>query len=35
VARVYRDGKALTPDQGGSVGTKEMTAAVLAAYRGQ
>jgi 3-isopropylmalate dehydrogenase len=35
VARVYRDGKALTPDQGGSAGTKEMTAAVLAAYRGQ
>ena len=33
VARVYRDGKALTPDQRGTASTKEMTAAVLAAYR--
>ncbi|MGH7356709.1 MAG: isocitrate/isopropylmalate dehydrogenase family protein [Candidatus Rokuibacteriota bacterium] len=33
VARVYRDGKALTPDQRGTATTKEMTAAVLAAYR--
>jgi isocitrate/isopropylmalate dehydrogenase len=35
VARVYRDGKALTPDQGGTAKTKDMTAAVLAAYRNQ
>jgi isocitrate/isopropylmalate dehydrogenase len=33
VARVYRDGKTLTPDQRGTATTKEMTAAVLAAYR--
>ncbi len=33
VARVYRDGAALTPDQGGSATTKQMAAAVLAAYR--
>ena len=33
VARVYRDGKALTRDQGGSASTKQMAAAVLAAYR--
>jgi len=33
LARVYRDGKALTPDQGGSSSTKAMAAAVLAAYR--
>jgi isocitrate/isopropylmalate dehydrogenase len=33
LARVYRDGKALTPDQGGSATTKQMAAAVLAAYR--
>jgi len=33
VARVYRDNKALTPDQGGSVSTREMAQAVLAAYR--
>jgi isocitrate/isopropylmalate dehydrogenase len=33
LARVYRDGKALTPDQGGPATTKEMAAAVLAAYR--
>lgn len=35
VARVYRDGKALTPDQGGTATTKQMTAAMLAAYRNQ
>jgi isocitrate/isopropylmalate dehydrogenase len=35
VARVYRDGAVLTPDQGGSATTKEMGAAVLAAYRNQ
>src|SRR6266850_4931696 len=35
VARVYRDGKALTPDQRGTATTKQMTAAVLAAYRNQ
>jgi isocitrate/isopropylmalate dehydrogenase len=35
VARVYRDGKALTPDQRGTASTKQMTAAVLAAYRNQ
>jgi isocitrate/isopropylmalate dehydrogenase len=33
VARVYRDGTALTPDQGGTAGTKDMARAVLAAYR--
>jgi isocitrate/isopropylmalate dehydrogenase len=33
VARVYRDGTALTRDQGGSATTKAMAAAVLAAYR--
>jgi len=33
LARVYRDGKALTPDQGGAATTKQMAAAVLAAYR--
>jgi isocitrate/isopropylmalate dehydrogenase len=35
VARVYRDGKALTPDQRGTATTKQMAAAVLAAYRNQ
>ena len=35
VARVYGDGKALTPDQGGTATTKAMTAAVLGAYRNQ
>ena len=35
VARVYRDGKVLTADQGGTASTKEMAAAVLAAYRNQ
>ena len=33
VARVYRDGKVLTPDQGGTANTREMAQAVLAAYR--
>jgi isocitrate/isopropylmalate dehydrogenase len=33
LARVYRDGKALTPDQGGPATTKQMATAVLAAYR--
>ena len=33
VARVYRDGKALTPDQGGRATTKQMASEVLAAYR--
>jgi len=32
VARVYREGKALTPDQRGTATTKQMAAAVLAAY---
>jgi len=35
VARVYRDAKSLTPDQRGTASTKQMTAAVLAAYRSQ
>jgi isocitrate/isopropylmalate dehydrogenase len=35
VARVYRDGKTLTPDQRGTATTKQMAAAVLAAYRNQ
>ena len=34
VGRVYRDGKTLTPDQGGKAKTREMPQAVLAAYRG-
>ena len=33
LSRVYRDGKTLAPDQGGSATTKQMAAAVLAAYR--
>ncbi len=33
LARVYHDGKPLTPDQGGSASTTAMAAAVLAAYR--
>ena len=33
VGRVYRDGKTLTPDQGGTAKTREMAQAVLAAYR--
>ncbi len=35
LARVYRDGKTVTPDQGGTATTKQMAAAVLAAYRSQ
>src|SRR5262245_3106148 len=35
VARVYRDGAALTPDQGGTATTRQMSAAMLAAYRNQ
>jgi len=34
VGRIYREGKALTPDQGGRAKTREMAQAVLAAYRG-
>jgi isocitrate/isopropylmalate dehydrogenase len=33
LARVYRDGQALTPDQRGTASTKQMATAVLAAYR--
>jgi 3-isopropylmalate dehydrogenase len=33
VGRVYRDGKVLTPDQGGSARTRDMAQAVLVAYR--
>ena len=33
VGRVYRDGKTLTPDQGGTATTRAMAQAVLAAYR--
>jgi isocitrate/isopropylmalate dehydrogenase len=33
VGRIYRDGKVLTPDQGGTAGTRELAQAVLAAYR--
>jgi len=33
VGRVYRDGKTLTPDQGGTAKTRDMAQAVLAAYR--
>jgi isocitrate/isopropylmalate dehydrogenase len=33
LARVYRDGNALTPDQGGSATTRQMAVAVLTAYR--
>jgi isocitrate/isopropylmalate dehydrogenase len=35
VARVYRDGKTLTPDQGGSASTRDVGRAVLEAYRNQ
>jgi isocitrate/isopropylmalate dehydrogenase len=35
LARVYRDGKALTPDQGGTATTRQMAAEVLAAYRNE
>jgi isocitrate/isopropylmalate dehydrogenase len=34
VARVYRDGKTLTADQGGKASTREFARAVLEAYRG-
>jgi len=34
VGRIYRDGKTLTPDQGGTAKTREMAQAVLEAYRG-
>jgi len=34
VGRIYRDGKTLTPDQGGTAKTREMAQAVLSAYRG-
>jgi isocitrate/isopropylmalate dehydrogenase len=33
VGRIYRDGKVLTPDQGGTARTRELAQAVLAAYR--
>lgn len=33
VARVYREGKTLTADQGGKATTKEFARAVLEAYR--
>ena len=33
VARVYRDGTVLTPDQGGAATTRDLARAVLAAYR--
>jgi isocitrate/isopropylmalate dehydrogenase len=33
VAKVYRDGKTVTADQGGTAGTRDMAQAVLAAYR--
>ena len=33
VGRVYRDGRVLTPDQGGTARTRELAQAVLAAYR--
>ena len=33
VGRVYRDGRTLTPDQGGSAKTRKMAQAVLGAYR--
>jgi len=35
VARVYREGKTLTPDQGGTATTRDMARAILATYRGQ
>src|SRR5262249_36198961 len=35
LARVYRDGRVRTPDQGGTATTKTMAAEVLAAYRNQ
>ncbi len=33
VGRIYREGKTLTPDQGGTATTRQMAQAVLAAYR--
>jgi 3-isopropylmalate dehydrogenase len=33
VGRIYREGKVLTPDQGGTARTRDMAQAVLAAYR--
>ena len=33
VARIYRDGKELTPDQGSTATTRAMAQAILAAYR--
>jgi len=33
VGRVYREGKTLTPDQGGTATTRQMAQAVLSAYR--
>jgi isocitrate/isopropylmalate dehydrogenase len=33
VGRVYRDGRVLTPDQGGTAKTRELAQAVLGAYR--
>src|SRR4030095_1301106 len=35
VSRVYGDGRSPTPDQGGRATTREMSAAVLDAYRSQ
>jgi isocitrate/isopropylmalate dehydrogenase len=32
VGRVYRDGKVLTPDQGGTATTRQLAQAVLSAY---
>jgi isocitrate/isopropylmalate dehydrogenase len=33
VGRVYRDGRVLTPDQGGTAKTRELAQTVLATYR--
>jgi isocitrate/isopropylmalate dehydrogenase len=33
VARVYRDGKTLTPDQGGTASTRDVGRAITEAYR--
>jgi isocitrate/isopropylmalate dehydrogenase len=33
VGRVYRDGRGLTPDQGGTATTRELAQTVLTAYR--
>jgi isocitrate/isopropylmalate dehydrogenase len=35
VARVYREGKTLTPDQGGRASTRDVGRAVMEAYRNQ